>query len=191
MREQRRDLLPAWRGLGPLQLEGRSDRLTGDGQWQRQTPRVQRGLRAGRPRLLRAGVHMVGMGAEGGDGRGHARGMHEGLQGAWWFGIDRVQSVHRRIQPEAQFDLPAHAVKVGHLPWADPGRQIRQEHTVPFGGLDSHQAQGQGVAPAADLHIGVNDPSIQAQALLLEQRIDVAPWEELLEHLPTGNIVDP
>ena len=143
MREQRRDLLPALRGLGPRQLEGLSDRLTGDGQLQRQTPRVQRGLRAGRPRLLRAGLHMVGMREEGGDGRGHERGLQEGLQGARLFGIDRVPAVPRLIQPEAQVDLPAHAVKVGPLPWADPGRQIRQENTVPFGGLDSHQAPGQ------------------------------------------------
>src|SRR2546430_17539332 len=83
MREQLRDLLPALRGLGPLQLEGLSDRLTGDGQLQRQTPRVQRGLRAGRPRLLRAGLHIVGMREEGGDGRGHEIGRASGRGRVW------------------------------------------------------------------------------------------------------------
>ena len=97
MREQRRDLVPALRRLGPRQLEGLGDRLTGNRELQGEAPRVQRGLGAWCARLLRAGLQVVGMREQGGDGRGDERGMQEGLQGAWLLGIDRVQPVDRLI----------------------------------------------------------------------------------------------
>jgi hypothetical protein len=42
MREQRRDLLPTWRGLGPLPFEGLSDGLAGNPELQGEVPGVQR-----------------------------------------------------------------------------------------------------------------------------------------------------
>ena len=48
MRKQLRNLVPALRGLCPLQLEGLRNGLTGDGELQGQAPGVQGGLRAGR-----------------------------------------------------------------------------------------------------------------------------------------------
>ena len=126
MREQLCDLVPAPLGFGPLQLEGVGDGLTGDGQLQGQAPGVERRLRPGRAGLLRSGLQVVRMREEGGDGRGR----QERLQGAWPLGIDRVQPVHRLVQPDAEFHLPAHAVEVGDLPRADPRGQIREEETV-------------------------------------------------------------
>ena len=93
MREQRCDLVPAPRGLGPLQVEGLGDRLTGHGQLQGQAPGMQGRLRPWRPGLRRTGLQIVGMGEEGGDGRGDERGMQERLQGAGPLGVDRVQAV--------------------------------------------------------------------------------------------------
>src|SRR6267142_2998315 len=108
-REQLCNLVPALRGLGPLELEGLGDGLTGDGELQRQAPGVQGGLCAWRARLLRAGFRVVGMREEGGDGRGDERGMQEGLQGARPLGVDGIQAVDRLVQPDAEFHLPAHA----------------------------------------------------------------------------------
>ena len=75
MREQRCDLVPALRGLGPLQIKGLGNGLTGDGKLQGQAPGVQGSRRAWRSSLQRPGVHMVSMGEEGGDGRGDERSM--------------------------------------------------------------------------------------------------------------------
>ena len=154
MREQRRDLVPALRGLGPLQLEGLGDGLTGDGELQGQAPGMQGGLRAWRSRLLWPGVDMVGMREQGSKGGGDERGMPERLQGTRPFGVDRVQPVHRLVQPHAQFDLPAHAVEVGDLPRAEAGWEICPEEAVALGALDPHEAPWQRVGPAADMDIG-------------------------------------
>ena len=189
MREQLRNLVPALYGLGPLQLEGLGDGLTGDGELQGQAPGVQGGLRAWRARLLRPGVHIMGMGEEGGDGRGDERGMQEGLQGARPLGVNRIQAIDRLIQPDAEFHLPAHPIEVGDLPRADPRGQVRQEEAVPLRGLDPHETQRQCVRPPADMHIGVDDLAIEAQNLLFEQRIEVGPREELLRDLPARDIV--
>ena len=130
--EECRDLVPAPLRLNSLQVDSLGDGLTRHGQLQGQAPGVQGGLAAGRPSLPRAGLHMVGMREEGGDRRGDEGGMQEGLQGAGSFGVDRIQAIHRLVQPDTAFPLPAHPVEVSDLPWADPGRQMRQEKTVPF-----------------------------------------------------------
>ena len=68
VREPLRDLVPAPLGFGPPQLEGLGDRLPRDGQLQGSAPGVQGGLRAWCTSLLRAGLHIVGMREERGDG---------------------------------------------------------------------------------------------------------------------------
>jgi hypothetical protein len=118
------------------------------------------------PRLLRPGLHSVCMREESGDGRGDERGMQEGLQGARPLGVDRIQAVARLIQPDAEFYFAPYPVEVGDLPRANPRGQVRQEETVTLGGLGPHKAQRQRVAAPADMHIGVNDPAIEAQRLL-------------------------
>src|SRR5262252_746726 len=125
MREQLCNLIPALRGLSPRQLEGLRNRLAGDRQLQGQAPGVQGSLRAWCSHLLRPGLHIVRMGQEGGDSRGNERGMQEGLHGTRPLGVDRVQTVDRLIQPDAELDLPAHPVEISDLPRADPGGQIR------------------------------------------------------------------
>ena len=69
---------------------------------------------------------MVRVGEEGGEGRGDERGVEERLQGARSLGVDRVSSVHRRVQLEAEFNLPAHAGAGGDLPRADPRRLLTE-----------------------------------------------------------------
>jgi hypothetical protein len=162
MREPRCARVPAWHGLGPLQLKGLGHGLTGDGPRQGQAPGVQGRRRAWRSSLRRPGVHMVGMGEEGGEGRGHARGVQEGLHGARSLGVTRLQAVDRRIEPDAAFHLPAYPGEVRHRPRADPREPIRQEEAVPLRGLDSHETPRQRVGPPTDMHIGVNDPAIEA-----------------------------
>src|SRR3990172_2596241 len=103
MREQCGDLVPALRGLSPRQLEGLRNRLAGDSPLQGQAPGVQGSLGAGGPYRLRAGLPIVNMREQGGDGRGDEGSMQERLQGAWLLGIDRVEAVDRRIQPDAEF----------------------------------------------------------------------------------------
>ena len=80
-------------GLGPLELEGLGDGMTGNCELQGEAPRMQGGLCAWCVRLLRAGLQVVGMSEQGGDGRGDERGIQEGLQGTRLLGIDRVQPV--------------------------------------------------------------------------------------------------
>jgi hypothetical protein len=52
MREQLGDLLPTWRGLGPLPLEGLSDGLAGNPELQGEAPGVQRMNTPARARSL-------------------------------------------------------------------------------------------------------------------------------------------
>jgi hypothetical protein len=72
-------LVSAWRGLGPLQLEGLDKGLTGNGKLQGQAPVGQGGLRAWCARRLRAGLYLMRMREEGSDGRGPQRGLQAGL----------------------------------------------------------------------------------------------------------------
>jgi hypothetical protein len=88
-----------------------------------------------------------------------------------------------------EFHLPAHAVEVGDLPRPDPRWKIGQEGAIPFRGLDPHQTQQQRVGPPAHMHIGVNDPAVEAQRLLLEQRIEVGSRAELLCDLPARDVI--
>jgi hypothetical protein len=141
---------------------------------------MQGRLRAGRARLLWASWYMMGMREERSDGRGDEGSMQEGFQPAGLFGVDGVEAVHRRVEPDAEFHLPAHAGEVGHLPWPDPWGEIGQEKTIPFRGLHSHQPQGQGVAPPAHMDIGVYGAAIQDQRLVVQQGIEVGPGKELL-----------
>jgi hypothetical protein len=85
---------------------------------------------------LWARLHMVRMCEEGRQGRGHQGGMQECLHRAGPLGVNLVQTVHRLIQLEAEFDLPAHTVEIGNLQRADPWRKIREEETVAFRGRD-------------------------------------------------------
>src|SRR6267142_6675611 len=150
---------------------------------------MQGGLRAGCARLLRARVHVVRLREQGADGRRDEGGMQEGLQRAWPFSVDRVPAVDGLIQPDAECHLPAHAVQVSDLPRPDPWGEIRQEKAVPLRGLHPYEAQRQCVAAPTDMHIGVNDPAIEDQDLLLTQYVEVSPWEELLRDLPARPVV--
>ena len=80
VREECGDLVPALRGLGPLEVEGLGDGLTRHGQLQRQTSGVKRCFRAWRPGLRRTSLQIVRVREEGGDGRGDERSMQERLQ---------------------------------------------------------------------------------------------------------------
>ena len=55
--------------------------------------------------------------------------MQERLQGAGAFSVDRVQAVHRLVQPDAEFHCPGYPVEVGDLPWANlrAGRFVRKQ----------------------------------------------------------------
>ena len=128
MHEQHRNLVPTFRGRGPLQLKGLGDGLAGNRELQGEAPRMQGGRWAWCVRLLWASLHGVDMREQGGDGRGDERGIQEGLQGARLLGIDRVQPVDRLIQPDAELHLPADAVEVGDLPRPDRGgRFVRKK----------------------------------------------------------------
>ena len=126
-----------------MSLKGLSDGLTGNRVRQGQASRVQRGLGARCTRLLRAGVHVVGMREQDGNDRGAERGMPEGFQRARLFGVERVPPVDRCLQPDAQFDLHAHTGEVGDRPRSDPRGEIGPEAAVPCGALDSDQAHEQ------------------------------------------------
>ena len=82
---------------------------TGDGQLQGQ------GAGCGAvPRcadLCWTGLEIVGVGEESGENRRDERSMQQCLQGAGPFGVDRVQAMHRLVQLDAEFHLPAHAVE--------------------------------------------------------------------------------
>ena len=67
--------------------------------------------------------------------------MQERLQRARPLGIDLVQPMHRLVQSATAFDLPAHTIEVGHLPWADPGRQVGEEETIALGRVDPHETE--------------------------------------------------
>jgi hypothetical protein len=105
------DLLPAVLRLGLLHVKGLGDRLARDRQLQRQTPGMQRCFGPGSACLSRVRLPIMRVGQEGGDNRRDERGMQERLHGAGLLGIDLVQAVHRFVQPDAHFDLPAWSVR--------------------------------------------------------------------------------
>ena len=121
MGEQRRNLVPRPLGRCSLEIEGLGHGLAGHGQQPGEEPGVERRLRPGRSGLRRMGLEVVRARQDGGDGRGYEGGMQERLQGAWPLGVDHVEAVHGRVQPDAEFDLPAHAVEVSDLQRAEPG----------------------------------------------------------------------
>jgi hypothetical protein len=51
----------------------------------------------------------------------HERGMQEWLQKAQPLGVDHIQAVHRRVQPDTEFHFPAHTGAICHLLRANPG----------------------------------------------------------------------
>src|ERR687888_2133758 len=117
----------------------------------------------------------MGMSQERSDNRGDERGMQERLHRTGALGIDLVQTVDRLVPSEAQFDLPAHAVEVGHLPRPDPGWQIREEETIAFRRVDADKTEMQGVLGATHMPIGINGPAIEDEDVLLEEHIEVGP----------------
>lgn len=190
VREDRRNLIPVPLGRAPLQVEGLSNGLTRHGQLQGQAPGIERCCHPWRTRLLGTSLQIVRVSEDGGDRRGHERGMQERLQGAGPFGVNRVEAVLQLVQLDAAFDLPAHPVEVRHLPWADPGREIGEEETMTFRGLDADEAQLHGILAFADRHIGVNGPAVEEQDLVLTENIEVSPPLELLGDLPARERVD-
>ena len=105
--------------------------------------------------------------------------MQEGLQGARLLGVDRVEAVHRLVQPEAEFHLPAHPVEVSHRVRADPGREIREEETIAFRGLNPDEAQMQRSFPFTDMYIGIHGPTIKAKDIWYWERASkISPREE-------------
>ena len=178
MREQGRNLMPPVRRLCPLQLKGLGNRLTGNRELQGEAPGVQRGLGAWGARLLRTGVHVVGMREQGGEGRGDERGMPEGLQRPWLLGVDGVQSVDRLIQPEAEFPLPPHPVEVGDLPRPHPWGPMGEEKPIALRRLDADQARIDPCCPAPHMHICIKSTAIQDQRVVLQEGIQVSPREE-------------
>jgi len=166
MREQLRDLLPPLPGLDPFELEGVGDRLTGHSPLQGQASGMQGGLYAWRADLLRPDLQIMSKGEERSKNRGDERGMQERLQGAGPLGVNLVGAVHRLVQPDAECDLPAHAVEVSDLPWVNPRRRIRQEETVSLGGLDADKTEMQRVLVPAHMHIGVNGAAVEDQCFV-------------------------
>jgi hypothetical protein len=138
--EQRCKFLPASHRRGSLQVEGLRHRLTGHGQRPGQAPGMPGRLCPGRSRLRWAGLPIGGMGEEGSNHRGDARGMQEGCHRPGPLGLHWVQARYGCVQADAQVHLPADPAEVGHLPGADAGRELRQEDAVPLGRVDADEA---------------------------------------------------
>src|SRR5262245_28342847 len=139
--EQRRDLLPPALGRDSLQLARLSNGLTGDAQLQGEQPGMERCLCSGCSRLGRTRLEVRRMRQESSQGRGDERGMQECLQRTRLLGVDRVEAVHRLVQPDAEFDLPAHPVEVSDLKRAESWGQVRQEKAVALWSLDTDESQ--------------------------------------------------
>ena len=189
MGEQRRDLLPPALGRDSLQIARLGNGLTGHGQLQGEEPGVERCLCPGYSGLGRTGLEVMRVRQEGSEGRGHERGMQERLQGTRLLGVDLVEAVHRLVQPDAEFDLPAHPVEVGDLQWAEPRWQVREEKAVALRGLDTDEPEMQRVLRPTHMDVGINGPAIEDEGVLLEEGIEVGAGEELLGDLPAGDIV--
>jgi hypothetical protein len=116
--------------------------------------------------------------------------MEEGFHRTGALGIDLVETVDRRIQPEAAFDLPADTVHVGHLPRPNPRREIREEQAIPFRREDPNEAEMQGMLGPPHMHLGSNGPAVEEQEVLIEERIEVGPRAELLGDVAAREIVD-
>jgi hypothetical protein len=127
---------------------------------------------------------------EGSDGRGHQGSIQESLEGTRLLGVDLVEAIHRRVQPDAEFDLPAHAVEVADLQRAEPGGQVGEEKAVAFRGLNADNSEMKRLLRLAHMDVGIDGPAIQDEDLLREEGIEVRAGEELLGDLPAGDIVD-
>jgi hypothetical protein len=183
-------LVPLPLGLDRLQLEGVGDGLTGHGQRQGQAPWLERRLQPWLANLRRASLQIMRVGAAGGDGRGHACRLQERLQRARPLGVDLVQTIPRLVQPDPEFDLPAHTVASGHLQWAEPRRPVREENAGAFRRLDADEPEVQRLRGPADMDIGIQGPAGEAEELRLEEGIKVSAREELLGHLPMCDVVN-
>ena len=71
-----------------------------------------------------------------------------------------------------------------------PGRQIRQEKTVPLRGVDPDEAKGQRVFVPATMDIGIHGSTIAHEDVLREEGIELGPRQEGLGHLSPGAIVN-
>ena len=106
---------------------------------------------------------------ESGQDRRDERGMQQRFQGAGPLGIDRVQAVHRLVQLDAEFHLPAHAVKVGDLSWADPRWEICQEETIAFGRLHADEAERQRMCIPTDMDISITSPAVEDESVVCQE----------------------
>ena len=123
------------------------------------------------------------------DGRGHEGGIQERLQGTGRLGVDLVEAVHRRVQPEADLDLPPYAVEVGDLQRAEPGGQVREAKSVALRGVDADKSKMKGLLRPAHMDVGSNGPAREHEGFRLDEGIEVRARAELLSDLPTGDIV--
>ena len=183
------DLRPPARGHGSLQLARLGNGLRGRGQLPGEAPRVERRLcprHAGRHRTR---LEVMRVRQEGSSGRGHQGGIQESLEGTRLLGVDLVEAIHRRVQPDAAFDLPAPAGEVGDLPRAEPGGQVREEKAVALRGLNADQSELKRLLRPAPRDVGINGPAIQDADLRRAEGIEVRAGEELLGDLPTGAII--
>ena len=184
-REPRGDLVPAPRGLFPLQVEGPGHRLARDGKRPGQAPGMQGGLRTWGSLLWRPRVQVRRMGEESGQHRGDERGLQERCR------TGRSASIASRrctdvsscmLSSTSQRTRDRSATCRGPR-WG--GRFVRKKPD-PWAS-EPHEAERQCRRTLTDRHIGINDPAIEAQGLLREQRIEVGPRQALLGDLPASD----
>jgi hypothetical protein len=189
MGEQRRDLLPPALGHDSLQLARLGHGLTGHGQLHGEEPRVERRFCPGRSGLGRTRLEVMRVRQEGRQGRGQERGVQERLQGTRRLGVDGVEAVHRLVQPDAEFDLPAHPVEVGDLQWAKPWGQVCEAQAVALRGLDADEPEMPRVLRPPQMDVGIHGPAVADEGLRLEEGLEVRAGTELLADLPAGAII--
>ena len=101
------DLRPPARGHGSRQLARLGNGLTGRGQLQGEAPRVERRLCPRHAGLHRTRLEVMRVRQEGHPGRGHQGGIQESLEGTRLLGVDLVEAIHRRVQPDARVRPPS------------------------------------------------------------------------------------
>jgi hypothetical protein len=189
MGQQVGDLLPAALGGSPLELEGLGNRLTGHGQLHGQPPGMYRGLSPEHPRLRGPRLPIVSVGQESSHNGGDERGMQERLHGTRPLGVDLVEAVDGLVQLDAEFHLPSDPIKVGHLPGAEAGREIRQEEAVPLRRVDADEAEMQRVLGVPHADVGINGPAIKDEEALLDEGVKVSAGEEFFGDVTAGDTV--
>jgi hypothetical protein len=97
--------------------------------------------------------------------------------------------VDRCVQLPAQFDLPTHAVEVGHLSRTDPRGKVREEEAVALRRLHTHEPEMERVRVAADLHISIDSLAGERQCVGVQQGIAGGAGEQLPGDLSTRHRV--